>query len=103
MRLVQLQAPDGTTRVAIVEENLLRLLGGPASIYGLALSALTSGVRLTDAVTDCASQGTLAYDPIYRLESDWRLLPPPIVASSQTPARSAAASYRTYLQEISFD
>jgi hypothetical protein len=74
--LVQLQAPSGETRVAVVEENLLRLLDGPPSIYELAQKALAASKRLADAAVEHASGETLDYDPIYWLESAWRLLPP---------------------------
>jgi len=76
MRLVQLQAPSGEVCVAVVEENQLRLLDGPKSIYELGQKALESNKCLADAAAACASGETLAYDPIYRLESAWRLLPP---------------------------
>lgn len=74
MRLVQLQAPSGETRVATVEGGRLRLLLGHDSVYALAQAALSEGRRLADAARPSAE--TLDYDAIYRLESDWRLLPP---------------------------
>jgi len=75
VRLVQLQSPGRETRVAIVQEDRLRLLDGPASVYELAQTAIERGKRLADAAGACASREALPYDPIYRLESDWRLLP----------------------------
>jgi hypothetical protein len=76
MRLVQLQQPSGETRVAVVEGDRLRLLDGPRSIYELAHTAIERGRRLAESASECASRETLDYDLIYRLESDWRLLPP---------------------------
>jgi hypothetical protein len=73
--LVQLQSPGRETRVAIVQEDRLRLLDGPASVYELAQTAIERGKGLADAADGCASREALPYDPIYRLESDWRLLP----------------------------
>ena len=46
-RLVQLKRGD-TRRVALVEEPHLRLLDGCSSIYELANSAISSGVKLSD-------------------------------------------------------
>ena len=74
MRLVQLQAPSGETRAAAVEDARLRLLDGCGSVYALAQMAFEHGRRLADVVSECASGETLEYDPVYRLESDWRLL-----------------------------
>jgi len=58
-----------------VQEDRLRLLDGPASVYELAQTAIERGKGLADAAGACASREALPYDPIYRLESDWRLLP----------------------------
>ncbi len=74
MRLVQLQSPSGETRVAIVEGASLRLLEACDSVYALAQSALRAGKRLADAARP--SRETVDYDPVYRLQSEWRLLPP---------------------------
>ena len=76
MRLVQLTSPAGDTRVAIVEDSTLRLIDGANSVYDLALWALRKHWRLNDALRELSGGETLAYDPIYRLESDWRLLLP---------------------------
>ena len=54
---------------------MLRLLNGCGSVYELAQSALADGVSLSDAARQKASSDTLDYDPIYRGDSDWRLLP----------------------------
>lgn len=76
VRLVQLESPSGEKRVAAVEDDRLRLLNGCGSVYELAQSALERQVSLREAVQSCRSGKTLEYDPVYRLESAWRLLPP---------------------------
>lgn len=75
MRLVQLLDPSASPRVALVEDSRLRLLRG-ASVYELAQTALRGRRPLRDVIASGTSGDTLDYDPIYRLESDWRLLPP---------------------------
>src|SRR5580698_10961237 len=76
MRLVQIKNPRHGRRVAVVEENQLRLLTGCDSIYRLAEKALAGGKPLTQSVADAVSKETLEYDPIYLGKTDWRLLPP---------------------------
>jgi hypothetical protein len=74
MRLVQLQGPAGR-RVAIVEEPRLRLLDRCSSVYDLANAALTENVPLLRAIEDRKTSDLLDYDPIYKGQSDWHLLP----------------------------
>src|SRR5439155_5136210 len=76
MRIVQLCSPSGDTRVAMVEGDKLRLLDGNESVYALAQAALREFRPLAQTISDCASEQTLDYDQLYRLESEWRLLPP---------------------------
>jgi hypothetical protein len=76
MRIVQLRSPSGDTRVAIVAGDKLRLLTGCESTYALAQAALRKSQSLPDAIRDCTSAQTLDYDPVYKLASEWRLLPP---------------------------
>ncbi len=76
VRLVQLRAPHGETRVAAVEDDRLRLLHRCHSVYGLVEMALDRPVPLRDLAAACLSAETLDYDPIYRLASEWRLLAP---------------------------
>jgi hypothetical protein len=59
-----------------VEEDRLRLLSGVDSVYGLCQAALRESKPLIDVAAAAESPETLAYDPIYRMESGWRLLPP---------------------------
>ena len=68
----------------MVEGEKLRLAGGCESVYEVAQSALARDLRLPDAVRERLSQETLDYGPVYRLESEWRLLPP---FSHPEPAR----------------
>lgn len=75
VRLVQLLSPNGATRAAIVEDDQLRLLRYK-SVYDMCQGALRDSRRLAEAASATVSGETLAYDPIYNMESDWRLLPP---------------------------
>jgi len=76
MRLVQLNR-GGERRVAVVENAQLQLLtaASPSSIYALAQKAIQDKERLSTTVAKHLGQETLAYDPIYAGDSDWRLLP----------------------------
>jgi hypothetical protein len=76
VRLIQLKSGSGETRVAAVEGDSLHLLRGCHSVYDLAQSALRERTPLLDLAAARASGEMLVYDPIYRLESEWRLLPP---------------------------
>lgn len=72
--LVQLSHPGRGRRVALVEQESLRLLAAP-SIYALVEQALACGTLLSRLALDSATDETLPYEPIYQGESDWRLLP----------------------------
>jgi hypothetical protein len=74
-RLVQLKKGNDR-RVALVEEPNVRLLGGCSTIYALAEGAIATGAKLSTLARKKATQELLEYDPIYRGESDWRILPP---------------------------
>jgi len=76
VRLVQLKSSSGDTRVAAVEDDRLRLLRGSDSVFDLAQSALGERKPLRAVAAARMSDETLDYGPIYRLESEWRLLPP---------------------------
>jgi hypothetical protein len=76
VRIVQIQAPTGETRVALVDGDTLRLLNNCESVYQLAQTALQESRPLAGAVEARRSNRTLEYDPIYRGESECRLLPP---------------------------
>lgn len=74
-RLIQI-ARNNVRRVALVEEPHLRLVDEFHSIYELAGWAISAGVKLSETVQQRASRDRLDYDPIYRGESEWRVLPP---------------------------
>jgi hypothetical protein len=74
--LVQLKSPAGDTRVAVVEDEKLRLIETVGSAYELATVTLRKNGSLADAVRELTGGETLDYDPVYRLESGWRLRPP---------------------------
>jgi hypothetical protein len=76
VRLVQLAHRNAGRRVARVDEPHLRLFSGCASIYELAQMALESKQSMYALVDRLASDDQLAYDEVYRGESDWRLLAP---------------------------
>jgi hypothetical protein len=73
-RLVQLQHA-GTRAVALVDEPHLRVLAGVTSIVRLADEAMRLAVPLTSLALQRATGERLDYDPVYRGESPWRLLP----------------------------
>jgi hypothetical protein len=73
---VQIGSGSGATRVAVVDGDTLRLLGGFDSVYALAQAALAEGTPLRDLVERQISDETVGYGPLYRGESEWRLLPP---------------------------
>jgi hypothetical protein len=75
LRLVQLHHPKKARRVALVEENKLRLLNGPDSIYALAQECLRKRSALEKFVRAKAGLELVSYDDVYLGASDWRLLP----------------------------
>ena len=74
-RLIQI-AKGRQRKVALVEEPKLRLLDQTSSTYSLAQEAVTSAAKLTALVQKKLSNDALDYDPIYKGESDWRVLLP---------------------------
>ena len=73
-RLIQIQ--HGLNRaVALVAEPRARLLDGVKSILQLAQEAVASQIALAKLIEIKAAGEWLDYDPIYRGESQWRLLP----------------------------
>ena len=75
IRLIQLKRGP-VRRVAIVEEPRVRLLGEFASVYALAQAAITAGVTLGELIQKDGTNEVMDFDPIYRGESEWRLLTP---------------------------
>ncbi len=74
-RLVQLRHPKAGRRVAVVEENQLRLLRGADSIYRLAQTALAKSTGLEEVVLAGVDAESMDYEAVYRGEADWTLLP----------------------------
>lgn len=83
-RLIQIQN-DNVRRVGLVEEPNVRLLDSCSSIYELAHFAIAAGTKLSDVAQKRAGRELMPYDPIYRCESDWKLLPP--IDHPEEPAR----------------
>ena len=73
-RLIQIKRGH-VRRVALVEEPGVRLLESCSSIYELAHIAIEVGEYLSDLERKRARLDTIEYDPIYRGESEWKLLP----------------------------
>lgn len=84
LRIVQLEN-HGVRRVARVEEPHLHFLEGVVSVYELAQRALVSGTSLSEQVARHTRGELVAYDPVYRGESAWRLLSP--IDHPSEPAR----------------
>jgi hypothetical protein len=77
VRLVQLRAASGNSRVAAVDGDRLRLLRDFTSVYELARAALEHRVPLIQAIRDHLSGVSVDYDAIYeRRDPEWRVLPP---------------------------
>jgi hypothetical protein len=89
IRLIQLKHPVQGRRLAVVEENKLRLLAGIDSSYQLAQDAIARGKTLAQAISNSLSSEMLDYDAIHRGESEWRLLPP--FDHPEEPARCLVA------------
>ena len=73
-RLIQIKKGK-VRRVALVEEPNVRLLDTCTSIYELAHLAIAAGMKMSEMARQRARRETIDYDPIYRGESEWQLLP----------------------------
>jgi hypothetical protein len=73
-RLIQIKKGN-IRRVALVEEPNVRILDTCSSIYELAHLAIGAGVKLSEIARERARCNAIEYDPIYRGESEWQLLP----------------------------
>jgi hypothetical protein len=73
VRLVQFETPAGDRRVARVDGDVLRLLGGPRSTYELARVAVERGVSLSELVAAVESSEAVDYPSVIE---GGRLLPP---------------------------
>jgi hypothetical protein len=85
LRLVQLVHDAEGRRVAVVEEQHLRLLTRFRSVYALALEAIEAKKNLANMLAAEQFSGPLAYDAAYDRRSPWRLLPP--IDHPDEPAR----------------
>src|SRR5262245_27458740 len=74
MRLIQLTGPAGR-RLAIVDDEQLRLLGSHRSVHALATEALATSLGLAQAAERDLSSDSLDYPEIYSGTSNWRILP----------------------------
>ena len=68
-----------------MKSRISRLLDGCRSIYDIANSAIAGGLKLSDAARQRATDDVLDYEPIYRGQSEWRILPP--IDHPDEPAR----------------
>ncbi len=84
IRLAQLQGPGGR-RVAVVQEPLLLLLDGCASVYDLARTCLGENRSPEAVVASLQGKEQVPYDEVYAGTSEWRLLP--AADHPQEPAR----------------
>lgn len=75
IHLVQL-TNGSSRRVAVVEEPHLRCVEGVSSVYELLDMPSKAGGSFSEMVRQHATGELFEYDPIYRGESGWRLLPP---------------------------
>jgi hypothetical protein len=74
-RLVQLRDSKQNRRIALVRDNALILIQQIASIYELALEAIRMNAPMSKFVRSLLSDTTLDYEPIYRGQHEWKLLP----------------------------
>jgi hypothetical protein len=71
-----LKCASGATRVAVVEDDKLRLAKADATLFQLAQQALATTIPLMTTIEGELSEERVDYDPIYNGKSDWHLLPP---------------------------
>ncbi|HTZ84083.1 MAG TPA: AraD1 family protein [Candidatus Acidoferrales bacterium] len=83
-RLIQIKKGNAR-RVGLVEEPNIRLLDNCTSIYELAQIAIGAAMKLSDVARQRARRETMAYDPIYGGQSEWKLLP--AIDHPEEPAR----------------
>jgi hypothetical protein len=76
IRLVQLSHPRHGRVVAKVDEPRLRLLPGFASLYDLAMQAMTDGARIEAIIQPINPLESIDYASVYAGEAEWSLLPP---------------------------
>ena len=74
-RLVQLVSPGGERLVSLVDEPLLRIIDGYASVYELALAALAAGEPLPTFAQAHVGDRSAPYDDVWEVVAGWRVLP----------------------------
>src|SRR6185437_12821037 len=74
-RLVQLVSPGGERLVSLVDEPLLRIIDGYASVYELALAALAAGEPLPTFAQAHVGGRSAPYDDVWEVVAGWRVLP----------------------------
>ncbi len=74
IRIVQLSGPSGRA-VALVSEPHLVLLSGCATVYELAVQALSHSRAAEELALSLTSRERLPYDEVYSGASPWKLLP----------------------------
>jgi hypothetical protein len=75
LRLVQLYNTRSGRRIALVSEPTLILVDAYSSVYDLAREAIEKDIPLNEFIAAHLSDEKLDYDPIYKQESEWQLLP----------------------------
>ena len=77
VRLVQIEdINNGSRKIALVDEPMLVLIDHFSTVYALAQKAINSGIHLTEFIDQNKSSKQIEYDPIYKGNSKWKLLPP---------------------------
>ena len=76
MRVVQIQHTRVGRKVAVVEEEKLRLVQDYTTLYACALAALEQGIALESLLSSSLSDTVLDYEALYAGSSEWQLLPP---------------------------
>ena len=74
-RLVQLADAQGRRLLCKVEEPVLRVVNGYASVYDLARAALAAGRPLTEFLQAQLGVDAISYDAVYNGRSDLHFLP----------------------------
>ncbi|MDB6026461.1 MAG: fumarylacetoacetate hydrolase, partial [Verrucomicrobiales bacterium] len=72
-RLIQLRHSKSGRRIAIVENDTLRLLKKFRSIYELAAAAIQTNTALETLAAKSVSRDTEDYDAVYRGKTAWKI------------------------------
>jgi len=74
MRVIQIRNQE-SRQLAVIDEDRLRPLAAYPSLYDLAIDAERLGVPIDRLASEALVDTALDYDPIYRGESEWKVLP----------------------------